>query len=77
MCPFHHQSQGEVMWSVKVAKLVLRFFHVSSSRCGEALQLFIPGGGQRSPMLDMIEFLPETYKVWHWKIKENETDHTS
>lgn len=46
----------------------LRF---SSSRCEEALQLFTPGTSQRCPILDMIEFLPETYKVFHWihKIK--------
>uniref|UniRef100_A0A8C7YPN5 Transient receptor potential cation channel, subfamily A, member 1b n=1 Tax=Oryzias sinensis TaxID=183150 RepID=A0A8C7YPN5_9TELE len=38
----------------------LRF---SSSRCDEALQLFTPGTSQRCPILDMIEFLPETYKA--------------
>lgn len=35
----------------------------SSSRCTEALRLFKPGSSQRCPILDMIEFLPETYKV--------------
>uniref|UniRef100_A0A4W6E1J9 Transient receptor potential cation channel, subfamily A, member 1b n=1 Tax=Lates calcarifer TaxID=8187 RepID=A0A4W6E1J9_LATCA len=35
---------------------------ISSSRCVEALGLFIPDSGQRCPILDMIEFLPETYK---------------
>lgn len=34
---------------------------ISSSQ--EALRLFIPGSAQRCPILDMIEFLPETYKV--------------
>lgn len=36
---------------------------LSSPRCPEALRLFTPGSSQRSPIVDMIEFLPETYKV--------------
>uniref|UniRef100_A0A8C7YW63 Transient receptor potential cation channel, subfamily A, member 1b n=1 Tax=Oryzias sinensis TaxID=183150 RepID=A0A8C7YW63_9TELE len=36
---------------------------VDSDRCDEALQLFTPGTSQRCPILDMIEFLPETYKA--------------
>lgn len=35
----------------------------SSSRCSEALSLFTPGSGQRCVIMDMIEFLPDTYKV--------------
>uniref|UniRef100_A0A4W6E095 Transient receptor potential cation channel, subfamily A, member 1b n=1 Tax=Lates calcarifer TaxID=8187 RepID=A0A4W6E095_LATCA len=35
---------------------------IDSDRCVEALGLFIPDSGQRCPILDMIEFLPETYK---------------
>ncbi|KAM8730774.1 transient receptor potential cation channel subfamily A member 1b [Acanthopagrus schlegelii] len=35
---------------------------VDSDRCAEALSLFIPGSGQRCPIMDMIEYLPETYK---------------
>ncbi|XP_074477546.1 transient receptor potential cation channel subfamily A member 1b [Sebastes fasciatus] len=35
---------------------------IDSDRAGEALSLFAPGSVQRSPIHDMIEFLPETYK---------------
>ncbi|XP_041670611.1 transient receptor potential cation channel subfamily A member 1b [Cheilinus undulatus] len=35
---------------------------IDSDRLAEALRLFIPGSGQRCPILDMIEFLPETCK---------------
>lgn len=35
----------------------------SPFRCADALRLFKPCSGQRSPIIDMIEFLPETYKV--------------
>ncbi|XP_068613571.1 transient receptor potential cation channel subfamily A member 1-like [Brachionichthys hirsutus] len=35
---------------------------IDSERRYEALILFMPGSGQRSPVLDMIEFLPETHK---------------
>lgn len=39
------------------------YSRLSSSRCADALGLFTPGSNQRCPILDMIEFLPETYKV--------------
>ncbi|KAM9839532.1 transient receptor potential cation channel subfamily A member 1b [Aulostomus maculatus] len=35
---------------------------IDSDRCAEALKLFIPGTSQRCPIIEMIEFLPETYK---------------
>ncbi|XP_073344802.1 transient receptor potential cation channel subfamily A member 1-like [Pagrus major] len=35
---------------------------IDSDRCAESLRLFIPGSSQRCPIMDMIEFLPETYK---------------
>ncbi|XP_068160257.1 transient receptor potential cation channel subfamily A member 1b isoform X2 [Antennarius striatus] len=35
---------------------------IDSERRVEAMTKFIPGSSQRSPVLDMIEFLPETYK---------------
>uniref|UniRef100_A0A8C6LVK3 Transient receptor potential cation channel, subfamily A, member 1b n=1 Tax=Nothobranchius furzeri TaxID=105023 RepID=A0A8C6LVK3_NOTFU len=37
---------------------------IDSDRCDEALSLFIQDSGQRCPILDMIEFLPETCKVF-------------
>uniref|UniRef100_A0A672JFM3 Transient receptor potential cation channel, subfamily A, member 1b n=1 Tax=Salarias fasciatus TaxID=181472 RepID=A0A672JFM3_SALFA len=40
---------------------------VESDRCSEALQMFKPGSNQRCPILDMIEFLPESYKVCRQK----------
>lgn len=43
--------------------LMIKFFPPSSSRCAEALKLFLPGSSQRCPIMDMIEFLPDTYKV--------------
>uniref|UniRef100_A0A8C8DU18 Transient receptor potential cation channel, subfamily A, member 1b n=1 Tax=Oryzias sinensis TaxID=183150 RepID=A0A8C8DU18_9TELE len=53
----------------------LRF---SSSRCDEALQLFTPGTSQRCPILDMIEFLPETYKhLLDRCVRESDDDHNS
>ncbi|KAG8009433.1 Transient receptor potential cation channel subfamily A member 1 [Nibea albiflora] len=36
---------------------------IDSDRCAEALGTFIPGSGQRCPILDMIELLPETCKA--------------
>lgn len=36
-----------------------------SPRCAESLQLFGRNSSQRCPIFDMIEFQPETYKVWH------------
>ncbi|KAA8580801.1 hypothetical protein FQN60_013759 [Etheostoma spectabile] len=38
--------------------------------------LFTPGSGQRSPILDMIEFLPETYKhLLDRCVRESDDDH--
>lgn len=36
---------------------------LSSPRCTEALTLFETNTPQRCPIVDMIEFLPDTYKV--------------
>uniref|UniRef100_A0A669AWY9 Transient receptor potential cation channel, subfamily A, member 1b n=1 Tax=Oreochromis niloticus TaxID=8128 RepID=A0A669AWY9_ORENI len=36
---------------------------IDSERCAEAVSLFNPESSQRCPILDMIEFLPETYKA--------------
>nr|XP_043871217.1 transient receptor potential cation channel subfamily A member 1b isoform X2 [Solea senegalensis] len=33
-----------------------------SSRCSEAVTFFQPGSGQKCPIIDLIEFLPESYK---------------
>lgn len=37
--------------------------YVCPDRCAEALTMFKVGGSQRCPITDMIEYLPETYKV--------------
>uniref|UniRef100_A0A7N8Y440 Transient receptor potential cation channel, subfamily A, member 1b n=1 Tax=Mastacembelus armatus TaxID=205130 RepID=A0A7N8Y440_9TELE len=37
---------------------------IDSDRCAEALGLFRPNSSQRCPILDMIEFLPETCKFF-------------
>ncbi|XP_023272618.1 transient receptor potential cation channel subfamily A member 1 [Seriola lalandi dorsalis] len=51
---------------------------IDSDRCAEALGLFTPGGSQRSPILDMIEFLPETYKhLLDRCVRESDDDHNS
>uniref|UniRef100_A0A3P9I6U5 Transient receptor potential cation channel, subfamily A, member 1b n=1 Tax=Oryzias latipes TaxID=8090 RepID=A0A3P9I6U5_ORYLA len=51
---------------------------VDSDRCDEALQLFTPGTSQRCPILDMIEFLPETYKhLLDRCVRESDDDHNS
>ncbi|KAI3355235.1 hypothetical protein L3Q82_018094 [Scortum barcoo] len=51
---------------------------IDSDRCGEALRLFTHGSSQRCPILDMIEFLPETYKhLLDRCVKESDEDHNS
>ncbi|XP_054620938.1 transient receptor potential cation channel subfamily A member 1b [Dunckerocampus dactyliophorus] len=51
---------------------------IDSERCVEALVLFKPGSPQRSPILDMIEYLPETYKhLLDCCVRESEDDHNS
>ncbi|XP_059183151.1 transient receptor potential cation channel subfamily A member 1b [Centropristis striata] len=51
---------------------------IDSDRSAEALSLFIPGSSQRCPILDMIEFLPETYKhLLDCCVKESDDDHNS
>ncbi|XP_035856242.1 transient receptor potential cation channel subfamily A member 1b isoform X2 [Sander lucioperca] len=51
---------------------------IDSHRSAEALSLFTPGSGQRSPILDMIEFLPETYKhLLDRCVRESDDDHNS
>lgn len=48
-------------------------FSISSPRCDEALRLFIPGSSQQCPIIDMIECLPETYKVRAWAMGKKRT----
>ncbi|XP_047424377.1 transient receptor potential cation channel subfamily A member 1b [Mugil cephalus] len=51
---------------------------IDSDRCSEALRLFMPGTSQRCPILDMIEFQPETYKhLLDRCVKESDDDHNS
>ncbi|XP_041817411.1 transient receptor potential cation channel subfamily A member 1b [Chelmon rostratus] len=51
---------------------------VDSDRCADALGLFTPGSNQRCPILDMIEFLPETYKhLLDSCVRESDDDHNS
>ncbi|XP_040921857.1 transient receptor potential cation channel subfamily A member 1b [Toxotes jaculatrix] len=51
---------------------------IDSDRCAEALVLFIPGSSQRCPILDMIEFLPETCKhLLDRCVRESDDDHNS
>ncbi|KAK2859429.1 hypothetical protein Q5P01_004049 [Channa striata] len=51
---------------------------IDSDRCTEALSLFKPGSGPRCPILDMIEFQPETYKhLLDRSVKESDDDHNS
>uniref|UniRef100_A0A3Q0QSM7 Transient receptor potential cation channel, subfamily A, member 1b n=1 Tax=Amphilophus citrinellus TaxID=61819 RepID=A0A3Q0QSM7_AMPCI len=51
---------------------------IDSDRCAEALSLFTPGTSQRCPILDMIEFLPETYKhLLDRCVRESDDDHNS
>lgn len=49
---------------------------IDSEKCSEALRLFKPGSSQRSPIVDMIEFLPETYKhLLDNCVRESDNDH--
>uniref|UniRef100_A0A671XYL0 Transient receptor potential cation channel, subfamily A, member 1b n=1 Tax=Sparus aurata TaxID=8175 RepID=A0A671XYL0_SPAAU len=51
---------------------------IDSDRCAEALSLFIPGSTQRCPIMDMIEYLPETYKhLLDSCVKESDDDYNS
>ncbi|XP_034428510.1 transient receptor potential cation channel subfamily A member 1b [Hippoglossus hippoglossus] len=51
---------------------------IDSDRFVEALTTFIPGSSQRCPILDMIEFLPETYKYLLDRcVKESDDDNNS
>uniref|UniRef100_A0A7N8WR30 Transient receptor potential cation channel, subfamily A, member 1b n=1 Tax=Mastacembelus armatus TaxID=205130 RepID=A0A7N8WR30_9TELE len=51
---------------------------IDSDRCAEALGLFRPNSSQRCPILDMIEFLPETCKhLLDCCMKESDDDHNS
>uniref|UniRef100_A0A3Q3VT07 Ion transport domain-containing protein n=1 Tax=Mola mola TaxID=94237 RepID=A0A3Q3VT07_MOLML len=51
---------------------------IDSDKCVEALRLFVPGSSQRCPILDMIEFLPETYKhLLDSCVRESDHDHNS
>ncbi|XP_017261877.1 transient receptor potential cation channel subfamily A member 1b [Kryptolebias marmoratus] len=51
---------------------------IDSERCDEALRLFVPGSSQRCPILDMIEFLPETCKhLLDRCVRESDDDHNS
>ncbi|XP_077480584.1 transient receptor potential cation channel subfamily A member 1b [Stigmatopora argus] len=48
---------------------------IDSERCAEALTTFKPGGSQRCPIMDMIEYVPETYKhLLDNCVKESEED---
>lgn len=51
---------------------------IDSDRCTEALRLFKHGSSQRCPILDMIEFLPETYKhLLDRCVRESDDDYNS
>uniref|UniRef100_A0A3P8U693 Transient receptor potential cation channel, subfamily A, member 1b n=1 Tax=Amphiprion percula TaxID=161767 RepID=A0A3P8U693_AMPPE len=51
---------------------------IDSDRCSEALRMFTPGSIQRCPIVDMIEFLPETYKhLLDRCVRESDDDHNS
>uniref|UniRef100_A0A3Q1GYS7 Transient receptor potential cation channel, subfamily A, member 1b n=1 Tax=Acanthochromis polyacanthus TaxID=80966 RepID=A0A3Q1GYS7_9TELE len=51
---------------------------IDSDRCAEALKVFAPEGIQRCPIVDMIEFLPETYKhLLDRCVRESDDDHNS
>ncbi|XP_041823420.1 transient receptor potential cation channel subfamily A member 1b [Melanotaenia boesemani] len=51
---------------------------IDSGRCDEAMKEFIPGTNQRCPILDMIEFLPETCKhLLDRCVRESDDDHNS
>ncbi|XP_051909850.1 transient receptor potential cation channel subfamily A member 1b [Hippocampus zosterae] len=49
---------------------------IDSERCEEAVVMFKVGGSQRCPIMDMIEYLPETYKhLLDRSVRESEDDH--
>ncbi|XP_037549697.1 transient receptor potential cation channel subfamily A member 1b [Nematolebias whitei] len=51
---------------------------IDSDRCDEALRLFASDSDQRCPILDMIEFLPETCKhLLDRCVRESDDDHNS
>uniref|UniRef100_A0A3Q2C6S8 Transient receptor potential cation channel, subfamily A, member 1b n=1 Tax=Cyprinodon variegatus TaxID=28743 RepID=A0A3Q2C6S8_CYPVA len=51
---------------------------IDSERCDEALGMFEPGSTQRCPILDMIEFLPESCKhLLDRCVRESDDDHNS
>ncbi|XP_033842208.1 transient receptor potential cation channel subfamily A member 1b [Periophthalmus magnuspinnatus] len=51
---------------------------IDSNRCAEALTIFIPGGIQHCPVLDMIEYLPECSKhLLDSCVKESDHDPNS
>ncbi|XP_013857780.1 transient receptor potential cation channel subfamily A member 1b [Austrofundulus limnaeus] len=51
---------------------------IDSERCDEALRLFVHDSDQRCPILDMIEFLPETCKhLLDRCVRESDDDHNS
>ncbi|XP_035510152.1 transient receptor potential cation channel subfamily A member 1b [Morone saxatilis] len=51
---------------------------IDSDKCAEALRLFNVGSIQRCPILEMIEFLPETYKhLLDRCVRESDEDHNS
>ncbi|KAJ0059586.1 hypothetical protein NL108_001965 [Boleophthalmus pectinirostris] len=51
---------------------------IDSNRCAEALTMFIPGGTQQCPVLDMIEYLPECCKhLLDSCVKESDHDPNS
>ncbi|XP_077364943.1 transient receptor potential cation channel subfamily A member 1-like [Festucalex cinctus] len=51
---------------------------IDSERCAEAVIKYKIGGSQRCPIMDMIEYLPETYKhLLDRCVKESEDDHNS
>lgn len=51
---------------------------IDSNRCAEAISMFIPGGIQQCPVLDMIEYLPESFKhLLDSCVKESDHDTNS
>lgn len=51
---------------------------IDSDKFPEALRLFKPGSDKRCPIIEMIEFLPETYRhLLDRCVKESDDDHNS
>lgn len=51
---------------------------IDSERSVDALSLYSPDGSQRCPIVEMIEFLPETYKhLLDRCVRESDDDHNS